>query len=83
MNRFYNLPDVYVISHGEWADPEIVYNNRTYNYWDVDDTLVSIYELSETKDDFDSIEGWIAADTSMVYAVLEMLSETAIEEEVV
>lgn len=81
MNQFYNLHDVDVIFHGEWADPEIVYNHKRYNYWDVSDTLYNIYEVSETKDDFNSIEEWITADTSMVYAVLEMLEETADAEE--
>lgn len=32
------------IDHGDWSDPEIWYDGKTFNYWDVEDSLYSDYE---------------------------------------
>lgn len=36
---FYGIDDIYLIWHGEWADPELEYNGRLYNYYAIEDTL--------------------------------------------
>lgn len=36
---FYGIEGVEFIDHGEWADPEVVYNGKTYNYYALEDTL--------------------------------------------
>lgn len=35
------------IGHGEWSDPELAYNGYTFNYWDIEDALWSMF-LDET-----------------------------------
>lgn len=27
------------VGHGEWADPELIYNGYSFNYWDIEDAL--------------------------------------------
>ena len=36
---FYGCKDVEVIMHGSWADPEIVYDGESFNYWKVENDL--------------------------------------------
>ncbi len=36
-----------IVSHGEWADPDLVYNGYTFNYWDIEDALWGDF-LAET-----------------------------------
>lgn len=31
--------EIEVVSHGEWADPDLVYKDYTFNYWDIEDAL--------------------------------------------
>jgi hypothetical protein len=39
---FLGLRGVYYIWHGEWADPEIEYYGKLYNYWDVVDAMIEV-----------------------------------------
>lgn len=38
-NKYRNCKDVYLIDHGDRADPELYYNGEYYNYWQVEDAL--------------------------------------------
>lgn len=42
--RAFGLKDARFIWHGEWADPEIEYKEKIYNYYDIEDYLWSLYE---------------------------------------
>ena len=35
------------IGHGEWSDPELIYNGYSFNYWDIEDALWNDF-LEET-----------------------------------
>lgn len=39
MNLYRNCKDVYLIDHGDRGDPELLYKNKYYNYWQVEDAL--------------------------------------------
>ena len=42
-----NVPDVYFIYHGEWSDPEVMYQDKLFNLpMDVEYPLWSEYEES-------------------------------------
>ena len=45
-NRLYcNVPDVYFIWHGEWSDPEVMYQDKLFNLpMNVEDLLWANYE---------------------------------------
>ena len=37
--NFYGISKVKYVWHGCWADPEVIYRGRSFNYWEVEDTL--------------------------------------------
>ena len=39
--NFYGISKVKYVPHGEWADPEVIYRGRSFNYWEVENTLWS------------------------------------------
>ena len=39
--------NVELVSHGNWADPDLVWGGYTFNYWDIEDALWSMF-LEET-----------------------------------
>lgn len=41
---FYGIPDVEFIWHGEWSDPEIAYQGKLYNYYDLENSLYELFE---------------------------------------
>ena len=40
MGNWCKTKEIYVISHGEWSDPELYANGFTANYWDVEEMVV-------------------------------------------
>ena len=84
MANFYGIPGIEFISHGEWSDPEIVYENFSFNYWDVEDTLYGIFteefepydadeELFVSKETGEllSFEDWVKQEKGLVYDELD------------
>lgn len=50
MANYRGATNVEFISHGAWNDPELVYDGKSFNYWDIEDALWS--EFCEiTKDE--------------------------------
>lgn len=44
-HRFFNIPNTQYISHGDWADPELWYDNYELPYWDFIDYLFDEMEF--------------------------------------
>lgn len=42
-DNYRGAKDVEFVSHGQWADPDLVYNGYTFNYWDIEDALWSMF----------------------------------------
>lgn len=40
MPLFCGIRGIYLIDHGNWADPELKYKNYICNYWDIEDSMV-------------------------------------------
>jgi len=57
------VPGAIYISHGEWSDPEILYNNHELNYWDVEECLWDSYESdceeSNKEASEEGFDGWL------------------------
>lgn len=53
MRQFRNFKEIQFIWHGEWSDPELIYKNKSFNYWDIKelfyndfkDLLYNSYEI--------------------------------------
>jgi hypothetical protein len=52
--EFCGIKGVYIIKHGEWADPELSYKGMTVNMYKVVDTIVEEYEDETGCHNFDT-----------------------------
>lgn len=43
MANYRGAEGIEFISHGEWCDPELVYDGKSFNYWDIEDALWSMF----------------------------------------
>ena len=86
-NRLYcNVPDVYFIYHGEWADPEVMYKGKYFNLpVDVEEPLWSEYE--ECCEEFgkkmtdEGFAEWVENNSESVYEILNNLIVAGIYKE--
>lgn len=69
------IKGVQFIWHGAWSDPEIKYHGRLYNYYDLEDCLLSSYreDNPENKND-EGFDEWAAANPDKVKATLDEIS---------
>ena len=42
-NYFYGIYGIKLIWHGEWADPELVWHGKSFNYYDIEMPLWNDY----------------------------------------
>jgi hypothetical protein len=69
-NYFCGIYGIHVVGHGEWADPEIIWHGKSFNYYDVVDALSEDYEeTTETPTMFD-FEIWAKKNASLVRETL-------------
>lgn len=79
-NTFRGVKGSIIIDHGDWADPEIWYDGKTFNYWDIENTLYGYYvndceERGEkaTEEGFDNLPPeWFASELEN-YAYLSLI----------
>lgn len=41
---FYGIYGIRFIWHGPWSDPELIWHNKSFNYYDLEDALYSNYQ---------------------------------------
>ena len=68
---FYGVPNVYLIWHGQWADPEILYDGKLYNYYDIEDYLYLTWQ--EENSDVPFVV-WVQQNEEKVYSALEVMT---------
>lgn len=76
---FYGIYGIEYIPHGEWADPELIWHKKSFNYYDVENTLYSYYkeecaENGETVND-DVFEKWVKRNAYLAREILQILLE--------
>lgn len=49
MANYRDAEGIEFVYHGNWSDPELIYDGKSFNYWDIEDALWSMFceELSE------------------------------------
>lgn len=61
-NYFYGIRGIKYISHGDWADPELIWHGKSFNYYDVEIPLWEAYREecheSGTTPDENIFETW-------------------------
>lgn len=43
MANYRGADGIEFVSHGEWADPELIYDGKSFNYWDIEDALWDMF----------------------------------------
>lgn len=39
MANYRGADGIEYVSHGAWSDPELIYDGKSFNYWDIEDAL--------------------------------------------
>ena len=49
MANYRGTEGIEFVSHGAWADPELIYDGKSFNYWDIDNALWDMFceEIAE------------------------------------
>ena len=42
-NLYRGTEGIEYVSHGAWADPELIYDGKSFNYWDIEDALWDMF----------------------------------------
>lgn len=76
---FYGIYGIEIIWHGAWSDPELIWHNKSFNYFDVENTLYSYYkedcnENGETVND-DIFPAWVKKNAYLAREILQNLLE--------
>ena len=43
MANYRGADGIEFVSHGAWSDPELIYDGKSFNYWDIDDALWDMF----------------------------------------
>ena len=55
------VPGAIYVYHGEWSDPEIIYKNKSINYWDAEESLELSFQSDVEDGEFEgSFEEWVS-----------------------
>lgn len=68
---FYGVPDVHLIWHGQWSDPELLYKEKLYNYYDIEDCLYLAWQEENSNVPFVI---WVQQNEDKVYSALEVMA---------
>ena len=77
MDNYCGIPDIGILWHGEWADPEIVFDGQTCDYYELEDGLWERYaeecrENGKTAD-VDRFPAWVKENEELAKEFLREL----------
>ena len=76
---FYGIYGINLIWHGEWADPELVWHGKSFNYYDLETPLWHDYkdvcEICGTQPKEDDFAVWVKKNAHMAREYLQKLLE--------
>lgn len=66
MANYRGAEGIEFVSHGAWNDPELIYDGKSFNYWDIDNALwdmfcemieedigTTVYEIEQNMDKYE------------------------------
>lgn len=81
---FYGIRGIEFIWHGAWSDPELIWHGRSFNYYDLEDTLWSMYreecEEAGKKENEDDFAKWVKANAYLSREILQNILDARKEE---
>lgn len=59
---WFDIPGAKYIYHGDWSDPEVIYDGFSLNYWSIEEGLLAVYREEHPEDKNDKgFDDWMAA----------------------
>lgn len=78
-NWFYGIYGIEFIWHGAWSDPELIWHKKSFNYYDLEDTLWSYYkeecDENNTPANEDVFPAWVKKNAYLAREILQNLLE--------
>lgn len=78
-NYFYGIYGIRFISHGAWSDPELVWHGKSFNYYDVENSLWELFRedcKQENKPvDENIFPAWVKKNAYLSREILQNLME--------
>lgn len=79
---YMGVKGVQLIDHGNWSEPELRYNGRSYNYTDIEETLIGEFKeayieehgedaYAALDDDGKTFQEWVAENPHVLIEILE------------
>lgn len=56
---FYGIYDIQFIWHGEWADPELIWHGKSFNYYDLENALYCDFKEEHPNGSDDDFAVWV------------------------
>lgn len=76
---FYGIYGIRYIWHGAWADPELIWHEKSFNYYDVENALYSYFEEDCVFDGIENTEEnfakWVKKHAFLAREILQNLLE--------
>lgn len=76
---FYGIKGVELVSHGSWADPELVWEGNSFNYYDVENALWDSYKeicAEENKPANETrFDKWVKKNAYLTFEYLQNLKD--------
>ena len=68
---YFGIKELEIISHGCWADPEIMFEESFFNYYDFDEFIYDLYDESDSCWIYGTFEDWAMANTERITLAAE------------
>lgn len=76
---FYGIRGIRFIWHGEWADPELIWREKSFNYYDLEMPLWEAYKeecfMENKTANEDCFPAWVKENADLVRDLLQQLLE--------
>lgn len=74
ISYFYGIYGIRLIWHGNWSDPEIIWHNKSFNYYDLETPLYETY-LEEIQEGYTTLdfEIWVKKNAYLAREILQNL----------
>jgi hypothetical protein len=76
-NYFYGIYGIRFISHGAWSDPELIWHNKSFNYYDVENSLWELFREdcreNGTEPNENIFPAWVKKNAHLAREILQTL----------
>lgn len=80
MGNYRGAEEIEYVFHNEWSDPELIYDGKSFNYWDIEealwgefceivseDTGLSVMDIDSNMSDYDDAFDLFVQDNAVGY----------------